>query len=157
MQKYLPYHTLLCRNEIGHDVFEGERYKEIENKLRESLGYPRIGERLISETMLLKIVENLCSPRQVIHHYRGKELGGFELDIWVPELLLGIEYQGIQHYESIEHWGGDEGLENRIANDRRKRGLCKDLGYALIEFSHEESITEEIVSMKLRKYIPASK
>lgn len=153
MQKYLPYYTLWCRKEEGRHLSETD-YKQIENDLRESLGYPRIGNLGVSETVLFKIVEDVVTPRQVIRRYRGKELCGLEIDIWIPSLRLGIEYQGVQHYEVVEHWGSEEGLEKRIRNDARKRSLSKELGYGFIEFSHDDCLTEENVRRKLAKYLP---
>ena len=71
LQRYLPYHTLFSRKKLGHDVYEGEEHKQIENEVRETFGYPKIGERWISETILFKIVSTMSSPMEVVHHYRG--------------------------------------------------------------------------------------
>jgi len=90
---------------------------------------------------------------EIIHHYRGIELEGLELDIWLPDYQLGIEYQGEQHYNMVEHWGGKEGLEKRIANDEKKKRLCKKLGYHLIEVKYTEEISEELVRKKVVKVI----
>lgn len=76
--------------------------------------------------------------------------------MWVPELRLGIEYQGEQHYEAIKHWGGDEGLAKRQSNDRKKRALCKQLGYTLIEFRFDEELTESTVHSRLKRHLPAA-
>ncbi len=153
LQKYLPYHVLLSRKQLGHTAYEGEDFNRIENELREMLGYPRIGEKWISETMLFKIVAALFSPRRVIQHYRGPELGGLEIDIWIPDLRVGIEYQGVQHFEAVDHWGGEDGFLRRLEHDRRKKAICRTIGYALIEFRYEEELTEQTVKEKLRRFI----
>ena len=153
LQRYLPYHTLLWRKK-GSTVGNGENdARQLENQLREQLGYPRVGEKWISETLLFKIVHTLFAGTKVVHHYRGAELDGLELDIWIPDLRLGIEYQGEQHYQVIEPWGAEPGLSKRIENDRRKRQLCKTVGYDLVEFRYEEDLTEDRVAQKLRRYI----
>lgn len=123
-----------------------------ENEVRKQFNYPLIGEGWLSETTLFKIVQTLFSPKDVIHHYRGKELKGLEIDIWIPDLKLGIEYQGEQHYKVIEHWGGEEGLRKRMENDRKKRKLCKTHGYHLVEFKYNEELIEEKVTKKLMKF-----
>ena len=154
LQKYLPYYGLFSRRRYGLSFLEGDRAKEIENELRERFGYPKIGEKWISETTLFKIVQTLFSTEDVIiHHYHGKELEGLEIDIWMPDLKLGIEYQGEQHFQVIEHWGGEEGLNKRVERDRKKKTLCKRLGYNLIEFKYDEDLTVENVEKKLRKYL----
>jgi hypothetical protein len=93
----------------------------------------------------------LLPDYEVIHHYRGAELEGLELDIWIPELRLGIEYQGEQHYNVVTHWGGKEGLGKRIANDHKKKRLCKSLGYHLIEIKYFEEISEQLIKDKMAK------
>lgn len=153
LQRYLPYHTLLWRKK-GSTAGNGENdARQLENQLREQLGYPLVGEKRISETLLFKIVQTLFAGTQVVHHYRGAELDGLELDIWIPDLRLGVEYQGEQHYQVIEPWGAERGLSKRIENDRRKRQLCKTAGYDLVEFRYEENLTEDRVAQKLRRYI----
>lgn len=153
LQRYLPYHGLLSRMKYGQATYEGEKHRQVENELRERFGYPKVGQQWVTETTLYKIVCMLFPDNEVIHHYRGVELEGLELDIWLPEYQLGIEYQGEQHYIVIEHWGGKEGLEKRIANDKKKKGLCNKLGYQLIEIKYTEDISEELVKKKVAKAI----
>ena len=152
-QRYLPY-IELCERRSG-DRSENAR-RAAENEARALFGFPAIGERWTSETILFRVVEMLFAPREVVHHYRGKELQGLELDVWIPELKLGIEYQGEQHYEVVEHWGGQEGLAKRQLNDRRKRALCKQLQYNLVEFKFSEPLTEDSVRRKLKRFLTAA-
>ena len=153
LQRYLPYHGLLSRMKYGKATYEGEEYRQVENELREKFGYPKIGQQWVAETTLYKIVCILFPDNEIVHHYRGAELEGLELDIWLPEYHLGIEYQGQQHYNVIEHWGGEKGLKKRVANDRKKRRLCKKLGYHLIEIKYTEEMSEELVKKKMAKAI----
>lgn len=156
--RYMPYHYLFSLRKHGKFIFsqnfsQDKEYREIENEVREQFGYPKIGEKWISETILYKIVRILFPSLEVIHHYRGKELEGLEIDVWMPELKVGIEYQGVQHFEVIEHWGGIDGLRKRSANDKKKKILCKSLGYNLIEFRYDENLTEDKLRKKLEPYL----
>lgn len=145
---------LFARRKFGRDVYDGEpEYKELENETRQAFGFSKIGEKWLNETFLFKLVSLVVAPAEVVHHYRGRELQGLEIDVWIPSLRLAIEYQGEQHYQPLEHWGGQDGLDRRIANDRKKRQLCESLGYALIEFQYTETISEEIVHKRLNKYL----
>lgn len=153
LQRYLPYHTLFSRKKFNDKVYDDVKIREIENEVRDAFGYPRIGEKWISETILFNIVRTMFNPMEVIHHYRGVELEGLEIDIWIPEILLGIEYQGEQHYKSIPHWGGESGLKKRQENDKKKKILCKKVGYTLIEFQFSENLSEDAVRKKLSRYL----
>ena len=59
-----------------------------------------------------------------------------ELDIWVPSLALAVEYQGHQHYEPAEYWGGEEAFKKTKKRDKEKRKQCKELGINLIEIKY---------------------
>ena len=43
-----------------------------------------------------------------IYQYRAEWLNRQSLDVYIPSLKIGIEYQGMQHYEPIEYFGGEE-------------------------------------------------
>lgn len=155
--KYMPYHHLFSLRKHGKFIFShDENYRELENEVRDAFGYPKIGEKWITETLLYKMVQVLFPSLAVINHYRGKELEGLEIDVWIPDLKIGIEYQGIQHFEVIEHWGGEDGLRKRKENDAKKKKICKSLGYKLIEFRYDENLTEEKIKKKLARVGPIS-
>jgi len=153
LQKFLPYYNLFAKRKYSSTLLKRNQAKENENELRERFGYPKIGEKWNSETQLFKIVQTIFSDKKVIHHYRGKELEGLEIDIWIPELKLGIEYQGEQHFRVFKHWGGEEGFKKRAERDKKKRMLCKKLGYKLIEFKYDEELTVDYVVKKLSPYL----
>ncbi|WP_114563503.1 hypothetical protein [Ephemeroptericola cinctiostellae] len=142
---YLPYYTLYARrwyddfsdfpDPQNADRKQRERELKIQNYIRKVVGYPP-SPRPFYEYYLLKIIRKLAAPSDVIHRYRGRELDGLELDFWIPDRMLGIEYNGEQHYKTVAHWGGDEGLKTRKANDRKKKALCKKLGYRLVVLNY---------------------
>ena len=78
---------------------------------------------------------------------------GLEIDIWIPSLKVGVEYQGIQHFQVVEHWGGEDGLKKRKENDHKKKILCKTLEYHLIEFRYDEILTEQILQRKVKSFL----
>ena len=49
------------------------------------------------ETILFNLVKEIYPKSKVIHHYRGKELEGLEIDVYVKEKKIGFEYNGLQH------------------------------------------------------------
>ena len=69
-------------------------------------------------------------------------------DFYLPNYNTCIEYQGEQHYRSVEYFGGDEGYKYRQNNDNIKRQFCQDNNITLIEINynslnHIEKILKE--------------
>ena len=123
----------------------GDCSKESENQLRAKRGVPRIGEGWASEAELLSCVRSVLKGRKVIHQYSPEWLGRQRIDIFVPSLSLAIEYQGIQHYEPVEFFGGLEGLRYRQKLDQRKAMLCRTNGVQLVHFRYDNPISTEAV------------
>ena len=78
---------------------------------------------------------------KVYRHYRPDYLEYLELDVFIPRLNIGIEYQGIQHFKPIDHWGGKESLARVIERDKKKKKLCLKNGVKLIYFYYYEELT----------------
>ena len=123
--------------------------KVIENETRVEFGFRKVGEGNISETILLKIVKKLLEGKEVIFHYRPKWLQGMELDIYIPNLNIGLEYQGQQHFHPIKAWGGKRALEKVQERDSKKRHLCQENGVKLIEIDYTEPLSIEYVKSKI--------
>lgn len=65
-----------------------------------------------------------------------------------------IEYQGIQHYEPVKHFGGQNKFNMQKDYDEKKRAFCIEKQIKLIEipyteFNHiDEEYINNIISMK---------
>lgn len=99
--------------------------KNAEDSYRESIGMPKVGEGWISETELFYKISNHFSEDDLIHHASPKWLGRQHLDIYFTEYKIAIEYQGAQHYEPIDFFGGQEAFEKTVERDERKKQLCE--------------------------------
>ena len=124
----------------------------IENQVRVELNYSKVGEAWKQETELANIVKCLYPGYEVITHFRGSFLEGLELDIYIPQINLAIEYQGQQHYNPIDHWGGEEALLKTIERDIRKKELCENNEIKLIYFKYDEEINIDNIRIKISKY-----
>lgn len=72
------------------------------------------------------------------------------LDVYIEDLNLAFEYQGEQHFNSIEYFGGEEALQKRIKLDKRKKELCEVNGVRLIEWMFTEPVTKLELERKLK-------
>lgn len=94
------------------------------NIVRELLGLPKIGEGWISETKLYYQLKAHFNHHVLLQHQKPKWLGRQHFDIYFPYLNIAIEYQGKQHYEAVDFFGGIDSFEKNIERDNRKKGLA---------------------------------
>lgn len=66
------------------------------------------------------------------------------LDFYIPEYNIAIECQGIQHFEPVEYFGGQEGYIKQVERDKRKMALCIENNVTLKYIID----AEEIVNIK---------
>ena len=57
-------------------------------------------------------------------------------DFWFPSIRLAIEYDGKQHYEPIEYFGGKSKFIKQQKNDRIKNQYCKDHDIKLVRIPY---------------------
>lgn len=86
-----------------------------------------------------------------LYQYRPDWLGRQSLDLFIPELNTAIEYQGVQHYQPIGFFGGDEALTQRQTLDEQKRRLCEEHGVTLIEWPYSVEPTLANLSQMLKE------
>ena len=60
------------------------------------------------------------------------------IDFWLPEYNIGIEINGVQHYKSIKHWGGDDAFKSQVERDDIKKKYFIDKKYTLICVNNKE-------------------
>lgn len=59
-------------------------------------------------------------------------------DFYLPKYNTCVEYNGRQHFEVIEVWGGIHALEDRRKKDKIKYEYCEKKGINLLTITHEE-------------------
>lgn len=142
---------------MKHDTIAGSELTKLqrtfqnalENLVREQIGYPKIGDAWVSETMLYHIVEEIYPNIEIIRHHRPSWLEGLELDIYIPSKNLAFEYQGLQHFQAVEHWGGEAKLEIQKEHDRRKKRICEEKGILLICINYDEELTNDYIRKRI--------
>ena len=153
---------VLSADGFNRDVFEKSRVFDleisktekkiknyIENIVREDFGFRQIGQGNVSETILANIVREIYEKEEIKLHHRPDWLEGLEIDIYLPNLKLGIEYQGQQHFYPIKAWGGQNALDALRIRDQRKRQICKKLEIKLVEIDYTEPLEKKYVLEKI--------
>ena len=65
-------------------------------------------------------------------------------DFYLPDYNSIIEFDGLQHFEANEMFGGEEGFRERVEMDRLKNQLCEEnsVGVLRIPYWKLENIEE---------------
>lgn len=143
-QYFYAYGSQFMRYYANGDYFQDE------NELRAKHGFPKKGTRGIGELILYRTVCSIFDNEPVKRHYRGRELQGYEIDIWLPERRVGFEFQGEQHFKEVKHWHGTDGFQKQKERDKIKKKLFKKLGYTVIYLRKEDDLSKEGVLRCLR-------
>lgn len=59
------------------------------------------------------------------------------LDFYIPDLQLAIEFQGAQHFVSVDHFGGEQRFAEQLMRDQIKREKCEKHGIKIVYFASE--------------------
>ena len=104
-----------------------------------------------------KAIMNFLESRLITYEYQkkynslfGVNNGVLSYDFYIPNNNVVIEFQGKQHFEPIEYFGGKEYFDIQQEHDRRKRQYAKDHNIKLLEIAYWDfDNIEEILSREL--------
>lgn len=65
-------------------------------------------------------------------------------DFYLPDYNCCIEYDGKQHFEPIEYFGGQETFEYTQKHDNIKNEYCKNNGISLLRIPYFKDVEEEL-------------
>jgi hypothetical protein len=65
-------------------------------------------------------------------------------DFYLPQHNICIEYNGKQHYEPVDYFGGQDAFEVRQYHDQIKQYYCQKNNISLIIISYLQDIEEEL-------------
>jgi hypothetical protein len=116
----------------------------------------RRGKKSTQRWLVLKTREVLPG-REVMEEFRHPQLlleqtGSLraELDVFVPELRLGLEFHGQQHFEDLAP-ASFSPLELYQTRDREKRELCRKHNITLVEVPYWWDLTASSLRVSLRE------
>lgn len=103
-----------------------------------------------SEMQAFQLLKRSFKGYKVVQHDEPHWLSPQHLDIHIPELRVAVEYMGLQHYEPVEVFGGQEAFRRTVERDRRKAELCRAAGVALEYIRHDEQIGARVYEIAAR-------
>jgi len=107
-----------------------------------------------SEEMVYNITKKLFKQNKVIYQHRPfflrSAIGGqMSYDVFISGLNVAIEYQGKQHFEPIDFFGGKDSFHKTIERDKLKKELSEAYGIKLIYINHWDIITPELIRERI--------
>lgn len=127
---YLNSYDLAIRVIIPNIIIKAFIYyskklvRKAENKVRKTHNLPEVGKKWINETVLFNELKLSFPDEIIIHHGKPSWLGQQHLDIFFPNKNIGIEYQGQQHLEPVDYFGGEKAFKELQKRDKLKKRLC---------------------------------
>lgn len=107
--------------------------------------------RWVSEQKAYSIVKSFYPDAKF--QYQPAWLNGQRLDIYIPSKKAAIEYQGKQHTEPVEFFGGSSGLMDNLERDMRKKYFCNVNGVELFYWNYDKPLTKEYFIECIDQYI----
>lgn len=120
----------------------------------EKISYYRPKNKWISEEQVFRLVKKLYKEHRVIYQHRPLYLkssigGQMSYDVFISGLNVAIEYQGKQHFEPVDFFGGRESFEKLKKRDREKAIISKQHGVKLVHINYWEEITPELIKSRV--------
>lgn len=98
------------------------------------------GEREITQWLKNHFIDYI--PQYKFNDCRDKLPLPF--DFYLPEYNMCVEYDGLQHFEPIDWFGGEESLKATQYHDNIKTNYCKEKKITLIRIAYNQSVAEEL-------------
>ncbi|KQT20558.1 hypothetical protein ASG31_17475 [Chryseobacterium sp. Leaf404] len=116
-------------------------YRSLENHIRQEKGFDEVGS-YVMEKHLLNLLTVEFPLYTIISQHSPKWLSGQRFDIFIEELNIAIEYNGIQHFEPIDFFGGTEGLARTQFLDNQKREKSLENGVKIFNINYNQDFNE---------------
>lgn len=106
-----------------------------------------------SEQIVYELVRKIYPKHSVFHQYRPEFLrrGNSQMsyDVYIPKLRLAIEYQGKQHFEPVEIFGGEENFQKQIERDAEKKRLSDMNNVTLVYINYWDDLSVDLIKQRI--------
>ena len=123
-----------------HDII----FEQTPNHHMKGVGCPICSESVGEKTIRILFEKNN------INFVRNKKFENcrykypLSYDFYLPESNICIEFDGKQHFEAIEYYGGVKNFEEQLIRDNIKNEYCKDNNIELIRIRYDELIEDKL-------------
>lgn len=131
----------------------GEFKQQAESHLQGS-GCPLCNSKK-EQNKIYNLIVNSFPKLQVIQEYSPSWLGRQRIDIAIPTINIGIEYDGRQHFVPVERFGGEIEFQKTTKRDELKNQLCDTNNFKLFRLRYdytEEDLNDIINYIKMNQY-----
>ena len=90
------------------------------------------------------LIENNIDYKKEYKFKNCVNLKVLRFDFYLPDYNLCVEFDGIQHFKSIPHFGGDKAFKQVVINDTIKNAYCKSNNINLLRISYKDNIQKKI-------------
>lgn len=136
---------------VGSTIFEEVHNGGFKNEPRYEYLIPE--NKWKSEQLVYELTKKLYKKYTVLYQHRPfflkSEKGQMSYDIFICGLNVAIEYQGKQHFEPVEIFGGEEHFKEQTYRDKLKKKLSFQNGVSLVYINYWEDISPDLIKEKV--------
>lgn len=141
---YINYNSkvkITCKN---HGIFEQRPANHISGS-----GCP-ICKNSKGENSIVGILNSLNISFKAQKKYENclsSKSSHLKFDFYIEQLNLLIEFDGIQHFRPVSHFGGEKALLMQTENDMIKNKYCEEKNISLLRIKYDEDAKAAILNM----------
>lgn len=117
--------------------------------------YSKPVNRWKSEELVYKTAKSIYGDYQVVYQFSPIFLGAMSYDVYICGLKVAIEYQGIQHFQPVDYFGGEENHKRQVERDKLKKELSDTNGVHLVYVNYWEDIMPTLIRSKVEEALGA--
>lgn len=107
-------------------------------------GCPRCGESSGE-----RMIRQWLDKNNILYEYQKSFLDcrdkkPLPFDFYLPEYNICVEYDGEQHYKSVDYFGGEEAFQKRVKHDKVKTEYCYKNSIRLLRIPYFANVEEEL-------------
>lgn len=116
----------------------GEFWQKANDHISGKKGCPKC--RLKSQTKFYEKLKESFSNEEILFEVGNSTIdwiNGQRFDIYFPKYNIAVEYNGVQHYMPVKHFGGELKFQSQLEYDELKRQKCKENNCTLFEVKYD--------------------